>query len=300
MKKLWGALALGLIAVLVLLLLNKGDEAKMSARELKLKELPLEDQGDYRVVLNVRQRVFGEDKKPLDKILIRSEGVISQYPNAAKDIVSEWKTISQLTILDKIVDPSYYAPLLGKKSVTLLDGKQAQHFLGDDFPKEFMRSQIALLSRLFVPLPLTSSGKVTNKEVEDSTPFTAEYSFQKDGEITIVDKVWLAIEQKGITIDTKANSIRYFYSSTGRLLAAKGALNLKYAKPNISEVLVELDVTLDSSSKSSPENISVSREQMKLFDASRMEASDNQIQANQEMPFDEAMQKLSEMSDKTD
>jgi HEAT repeat protein len=31
-----------------------------------------------------------------------------------------------------------------------------------------------------------------------------------------------------------------------------------------------------------------------------MEASDNQIQANQELPFEEAMQKLSEMSDKTD
>lgn len=300
MKKLWGALALGLVAVLVLLLLKKGDDRGMSARELKLMDLPLEDQGDYRALLNVRQRVFAEDKKPLDKILLRSEGILSQYPNAAKDTVTEWKSISQLTILDKVVDPSYYAPLIGKKSVTQISGGEAQHFLGDDFPKEFMRSQIALLSRLFVAVPLNGKEKLQRKEVEDSTPFTAEYSFEKDGEITIVDKVWLTIEQKGITVDSKMNSIRYFFSSSGRLLAAKGALNLKYSKPNISEVLVELDVRLDSSAKASPENISISKDSMKVFDSNRMEASDNQIQANQELPFEEAMQKLSEMSDKTD
>ena len=299
MKKLLGIVALGIVAIVLLLKYSRHDK-KMIVIDLPIKVIADSDEAEYEVSFSVKQKVDLDVKDPSERTLLSMEGSLSQYPNASGDIVTEWNDLRKLVIIDRKSDPASFQNILHKKSVTNIDNGVVQHFLGDDFPREFMRTQLALLDRIFIRVPFAGTGSVTKDEVEDSTPFKAQYNFGRDEGIAIVEKIWLAFDKKGMTVDPNANSIRYYYASNGRLLAAEGSLHLDYTAPNRSDVRVDLSMKLRGGQALTDDKKAVSRSELKSFDSKRVEESDDQIQAAHELPFDEAMIKLAAMTDQTD
>lgn len=274
----------------------KSDPNELRATDLTIRSIEKGNEVDYDVRLHIRFTKAGN--RPVD--VVDFQGVLTSFQRSENEFVTEWKTISQYSIDGSPVEPTIVQSLVGKQGISEIIDNKAKHYLGSDFPKSFLRTQLMILDRLFVTVPVHSEQNLSQDELDDLVPFRAEYSFAKENEFRIVRKKWASYQNVNSSVDPSLDMITYYYDASGQLLAAQGQVRSVFKDQGSSELLIDFWAKSVETRIASERFQTITRDAFALVDMDRVKANDIQSRAASGLSFEEAMARIDGITENTE
>ncbi|MBC7658950.1 MAG: HEAT repeat domain-containing protein [Chitinophagaceae bacterium] len=301
MKKLIPVLVgLGLVIAAVLYFIHRPTADNASGPEMAdiaaFEAPPAGDEAFYTVKISAKQLNRG-----MDSTLIDMDATLSQIKQSDTEYVTQWSSIAALNLMNSKADQAATTVLLGKPSVTTIEGKTITHYLAKDFPPGLTTFQLSFLQKIFVGLKADGSAPILKTEKDEVGAAQVQYAFEKAGANTKVTKTWLGYTQDSIKVDAVDNQLIYGLAPDGRLLSVVGTLTLHYRKPSPSHFTTTISVILKNhQAKSSLHKTVVNKDNLQKTDMTRATAVTRQIQNQTGMTYDDALKQLDTMTEKTD
>lgn len=301
MKKLLLALlGLGLVAVIVMFVLKQksgsgGEGEDRSASVADREAPPAGDEALYAVKIKATQKSSGPES-----IQIELDGTLSQIKQSENEYVSEWKDIGKLSLMNAASDPNTSAIFLHKPMITTIDGRDITHYLGKDFPKGLMAFQLSLLQKIFVGVKADGDKPILRTEKDEVGSAKVQYVFAKEGKNFKVTKTWTQYLEDYIKIDAVDNQLVYGLGPDGRLLSVEGTLTLHYRKPTSTHFTTYISVALKDHKPVTASQPKVAKESLQKTNMEQAIAISRQAPEQGQMTYEEALQKLDTITDKTD
>lgn len=299
MKKILGGLAL--VVALILIVYFGIRKSSSPDRELPagldasvMKGPGPTDEALYDVSIKTTQRTGSKQGT-----VIGLTGVLAQSKQGDHDFISEWREITELTIIDQTPEASMTAMLLNKPMITTLYSGEAEHFLPKDFPAGLLTFQLSFLGKFFVPVKGEVGTPVLRTEKDEAGTAKVQYDFSVEGQNFKVLKTWDRYVQDAIKVDSEDNMIRYVLTPERRVISVDGTLTTHYREPASIHFTTTISVRYKGSSPKAVLTATKNELEKTTLQRAAVLAQDLARPANT-MSLEEAMKTLDSMDDKTD
>lgn len=266
MKKLIGLGLIILVSLGTLYSYFRGQsepDKGLSIQDLKIREIDKNNETDYAVAFAIRFRPKGAPER---KMLVL-DGVLTKFSQSDERFVTQWNSVGRYIADGKPGSEEVIKALIGQQSISDQQGDQLEHYLSPNFPKAFLRTQLMILDRFFIKVPIDSRMTVTKDEVDDLVPFTAEYSFAQDQGLSVVTKKWAGYKNASSSVDPSDHSIRYYYDANKQLLGAQGRVKSYFKDQDESELVIDFQVKSIATRPASPRFKSLEIQGLRLADS---------------------------------
>lgn len=301
MKKL-GTIGLlvvmGLVVGYFVLQMRGKVDRNLSAEDLAIRAIGQGHEADYLIEFDLDYKAGTEPSREITSV----EGVLTLSSRNDEEQVGTWKKIDRLLLEGQTIPSDQHQGILGKASITDSTPERYSHFLGNDFPTNFLRAQTMILDRLIPHQVLDEKSSVSMDEKDDQVPFTAKYSISKQGALTYLRKEMVSYKNADSKFDPKLNTIDYIFDADKKLLGAKGRVRSIFSQKDGStrETLITFSAKALNTRPLSTELKAVAKSQLSPVDAPRVGVSDAQNRADQGRTFEEALKELDQVTAETD
>jgi len=234
-----------------------------------------------------------------ETVLIDLDGTLSQLKQNDHEYLSEWQDISRLILMGSPVDAKSSAVFLRQPMVSSLEGDSYTHYLGNDFPPSLMTFQLSFLQKIFVGLKPGEPAVISAKEKDEVGLANVQYEFSKEGANVKVIKTWLLYAEDYIKVDAVDNHLTYGIAPDGRLLSVEGRLTLHYRQPTETHYTTNISVVLRDHKKVDTAK-PIAKETLRKTDVASAASAGRAAVDQNEMTYEQAMQKLDAITEQTD
>lgn len=297
MKKLLALLGLGFLAIIAVYFLSKRSPTlEMEQQNLANIEAPPPDhEALYSVKLSSHQ-IRGGDDSPL----IELEGTLAQAQRSDNEFISQWRDLSQLSLLGSATETNQIRAMLNKPMVTTINGRDVTHYIDNSFPQALVTFQLGFLEKFYLGVKPETSRALKRSEKDEMGTAEVEYVFSKEGQNYRVVKTWIRYNQSYIKVDAEENNLVYAVGPDGRLISLEGTLTFHYSQPSPMQFRNSIKVALKDHRAISGNTHKIDKEGLKKTSIAQAAVEAQIMQEPEQMSFEEALKKIDTVTESSD